>query len=126
MTIEAKGAPDHVSLTGIRWGTYQALLEDLGDRRLRLTFDSGDLEISAREMRHEWYSRLLCRFDGRRLSAWALGSGDEYDEAPTSLAFPFLRVKDLLPFLRRAKKTDETTVVREFLAWVRQNLSAGA
>ena len=38
---------DHESvlLHGVRWSTYIALLEDMGNRHIRLTYDNGSLEI---------------------------------------------------------------------------------
>ncbi len=51
---------ERVLLDGIRWSTYEALLEDLGDRHIRLTYDRGSLEImtlsaAARiRPRHAW------------------------------------------------------------------------
>jgi len=39
--------------------TYQALLDDLGDRRIRLTYDRGNLEIMAPQFRHESYAGVL-------------------------------------------------------------------
>jgi Uma2 family endonuclease len=43
----------------VRWQTYQALLDDLGDRRIRLTYDRGVLEIMAPQFRHESYAGVL-------------------------------------------------------------------
>jgi Uma2 family endonuclease len=52
-----------VLLTGIRWPTYAALLEDLGDRPIRLTYDRGSLEIMAPSFRPEgtakWIGQLV-------------------------------------------------------------------
>jgi Uma2 family endonuclease len=50
-----------VVLEGIRWQTYQALLEDLGDRPIHLTFDRGRLEIMTLSVSHESYKSLLGR-----------------------------------------------------------------
>jgi Uma2 family endonuclease len=50
-----------VLLPGIRWRTYEALLEDLGDRHIRLTYDRGSLEIRAPLFRHESYAGVLGR-----------------------------------------------------------------
>lgn len=46
-------------LDGVRWQTYQALLEDLGGRRIRLTYDHGTLEIMTPQFRHESYAGVL-------------------------------------------------------------------
>jgi Uma2 family endonuclease len=48
-----------VVLDGVRWQTYQALLDDLGDRHIRLTYDRGTLEIMAPQFRHERYAGVL-------------------------------------------------------------------
>jgi Uma2 family endonuclease len=53
---------EHVLLTGIRWETYQALLADLGDRPIHLTYDRGSLEIMTLSSAHETYKTLLGRF----------------------------------------------------------------
>jgi Uma2 family endonuclease len=54
-------AEQRVLLTGIRWQTYEALLEDLGDRHVFLTYDRGTLEIMAPLFRHESYTAVLGR-----------------------------------------------------------------
>ncbi len=48
-----------VVLPGVRWQTYEALLNDLGNRRFRLTYDRGNLEIMAPQFRHESYAGAL-------------------------------------------------------------------
>lgn len=48
-----------VVLHGVRWQTYQALLHDLGDRHIFLTYDRGTLEIMAPLFRHERYAEVL-------------------------------------------------------------------
>ncbi len=48
-----------VVLDGVRWQTYQALREDLGDRHIYLTYDRGVLEIMAPLYRHESYAEAL-------------------------------------------------------------------
>jgi len=50
-----------VLLRGIRWETYEALLLDLDNSSIRLTYDRGSLEIMAPLFRHENYSGLLGR-----------------------------------------------------------------
>jgi Uma2 family endonuclease len=53
---------ERVVLEGIRWQTYQAILEDIGDRPIHHTFDRGRLEIMTLSAAHEGYKRLLGRF----------------------------------------------------------------
>jgi Uma2 family endonuclease len=52
-------SPDHLVLENVRWRTYLMLLKDVGDGHVRLTFDSGRLEIMAPSFRHESFSFLL-------------------------------------------------------------------
>ncbi len=52
---------EYVLLHGVRWTTYVALLEDMGNRHIRLTYDNGDLEIMTVSPRHEWSKTLLGR-----------------------------------------------------------------
>lgn len=51
-----------VQLSGISWQTYQALLSELSDRRLRLTYNQGNLEIMVPSPEHEFYKTLMGRF----------------------------------------------------------------
>jgi Uma2 family endonuclease len=48
-----------ILLTGIRWQTYEALLADIGDRAIRLTYDRGNLEIMSPVYRHEITTRWI-------------------------------------------------------------------
>jgi hypothetical protein len=46
MTATLLAPPDEIiRLTGISWTTYETLLEELSDRRLRLTYNHGNLEM---------------------------------------------------------------------------------
>lgn len=51
-----------IELTGISWNTYEALLQELSDRRLRLTYYKGYLEIMTPSPEHENYKRVVGRF----------------------------------------------------------------
>nr|WP_290228380.1 Uma2 family endonuclease [Trichocoleus desertorum] len=51
-----------VQLSGISWQTYQALLSELSDRRLCLTYNQGNLEIMVPSPEHEFYKTLMGRF----------------------------------------------------------------
>jgi Uma2 family endonuclease len=55
------GENESVLLHGVRWSTYEALLEDMGDRHIRLTYDNGDLEIMTLSARHERSKKLIGR-----------------------------------------------------------------
>lgn len=51
-----------ITLNGVSWQTYQALLNDLGDQRSsRLVYDQGILEIIMPSELHEIINRLLDR-----------------------------------------------------------------
>jgi Uma2 family endonuclease len=49
-------ADTRLLLRGIRWSTYRAILDDIGDSRLRLTYDRGRLEFMSPGREHEVYS----------------------------------------------------------------------
>jgi len=52
---------EYVLLHGVRWSTYEALLRDMGDRHIRLTYDNGSLEIMTLWLRHERSKTLIRR-----------------------------------------------------------------
>lgn len=63
MTATRIAPPDEIiHLSGISWKTYETLLEDLSDRRLRLTYNRGNLEIMAPSPEHELSKEVLGRF----------------------------------------------------------------
>ena len=74
--------------------------------------------------RQEIYARLqvpeLWRYDGTALQALALNESGEYGPIETSLAFPFLTVADLQPFLVIDEPATETRIVLRFREWVNQ------
>jgi Uma2 family endonuclease len=51
-----------IHLSGISWRTYETLLDELSDRRLRLTYNRGNLEIMAPSPEHELGKEVLGRF----------------------------------------------------------------
>jgi Uma2 family endonuclease len=52
-----------IHLSGISWQTYETLLAELNDsRRLRLTYNRGNLEIMAPSPEHEIYKKTMGRF----------------------------------------------------------------
>jgi Uma2 family endonuclease len=55
------GEFERITMDGIRWSTYEALLEDLDGRGIRLTYDRGRLEIMTLSTPHEWSKTLLAR-----------------------------------------------------------------
>ncbi|MEM9275660.1 MAG: Uma2 family endonuclease [Cyanobacteria bacterium P01_F01_bin.143] len=63
MTATIIAPPEEIiHLSGISWQTYETLLEELSDRRLRLTYNRGNLEIMAPSPEHEFNKTLMGRF----------------------------------------------------------------
>lgn len=80
MTRKTLRQPEQIiQLSGISWQTYQTLLGELSERRLRLTYNRGILEIMAPSPEHEIYKKLASRFvetiaEELRMSIYPLGS----------------------------------------------------
>jgi Uma2 family endonuclease len=58
MSGATRNKPDdgqRLVMHGIDWDRYEKLLDALGDRPMRLTFDRGTLEIMAPSWDHEWW-----------------------------------------------------------------------
>lgn len=63
MTATLLAPPEQIiNLSGISWQTYEILLEELSDRRLRLTYNHGNLEIMAPSPEHERFKKVAGRF----------------------------------------------------------------
>ncbi|MFM6060254.1 MAG: Uma2 family endonuclease [Microcystis aeruginosa] len=63
MTAKVIAPPaEIINLSGISWETYETLLEELNNRRLRLTYNRGTLEIMAPSPEHELTKEVLGRF----------------------------------------------------------------
>jgi Uma2 family endonuclease len=63
MTATLLTPPDEmIHLSGISWQTYETLLKELSDRRLRLTYNRGTLEIMTPSPEHELGKEVLGRF----------------------------------------------------------------
>lgn len=63
MTATLTQPIERVQLSGISWQTYEALLTELSrDRRLRLTYNRGNLEIMVPSPEHERYKEVMGRF----------------------------------------------------------------
>jgi Uma2 family endonuclease len=68
-----------IHLSGISWKTYETLLEELSDRRFRLTYNRGNLEIMSPSPEHELSKEVLGRFietiaEELKVSIYPLGS----------------------------------------------------
>jgi len=62
----------------------------------------------------------IWRYDGKSLVCLLLRK-DDYAPSEFSLAFPKLRVADLLPFIRIAEeKSDQNASLKAFRAWLRK------
>jgi Uma2 family endonuclease len=209
-TVETKTVPisgeERLLLTGISWDFYLRFCDELEGRRIRLTYDRGDMEIMITKRPHEFYKKLLAklveqlvlelnipvssggsmtfqradlqrgiepdecwwiahesqlrgvrefdaqrdpppdlaveieitsslvkrvgiyaalrvpeiwRFNGTTLQFSALQEDGSYQSSEYSLAFPFLKPEHLTPFLQIDAKKDETTRLREFVSWLR-------
>ena len=64
----------------------------------------------------------IWRFNVNRLEVLLLGSDGAYSISRTSLALPFLPIDQLERFLHLSVTTPETTLVRSFHEWVKQNI----
>ena len=63
MTLQTLAPPEQiVQLSGISWQTYEALLAEIGDRQIRLTYNRGNLEIMVPSPEHERFKEVLGRF----------------------------------------------------------------
>jgi Uma2 family endonuclease len=49
-------------LHNVSWDEYEAILRQFEERRLRITYDRGTLEIMTRSLKHELYCELLAHF----------------------------------------------------------------
>lgn len=62
------------------------------------------------------------RSDGESLQINVLASNGKYRERQQSRAFPFLPMKKVQNFLKQAATVDETTLMRSFMKWVRDEI----
>src|SRR4051794_17672469 len=46
----------------VGWGEYEAMLKIVGERRVRVTYDGGTMEVSMPSQRHEQVAQLLGLF----------------------------------------------------------------
>lgn len=62
MVTQTSTQVEQIQLSGISWNTYETLLKELSDRRLRLTYNRGKLEIMVPSPEHERYKKIVGRF----------------------------------------------------------------
>ena len=67
----------------------------------------------------------IWRFDGTAITFYRRNDAGQYDQTERSCAFPFLRSADVTRFLDRRSCEDETTLVRAFATWVRDQSGTG-
>lgn len=65
----------------------------------------------------------IWRHNGKRLRFCVLQADGSYQDSDTSRAFPFLKSSDLEPFLVRSESVDETSQLRGFVNWLREQNS---
>lgn len=66
----------------------------------------------------------IWRFDGQQLRVYHLVDGS-YVEADHSRHFPFLPLAEMQVFLLRRNNMDETSLIRSFRQWVRDQIARG-
>jgi Uma2 family endonuclease len=67
----------------------------------------------------------LWRLDGQTLRVYILQPDGQYALSDRSAAFPFLPLAEIVRFLQLSDTMDETSLVRSFRAWVRDQIAAG-
>jgi Uma2 family endonuclease len=65
------------------------------------------------------------RYDGEELQAYLLGPDGKYAVSPTSRHFPFLRMVEVVAFLQMRTEMSDTSLVRAFREWVRNQQAIG-
>lgn len=89
-------------LAGVSWDQYEAILDLFSDRRLRLTYDRGTLEIMSPSSLHEWYKEVLANL----VRSLAAGLKIDY------VSFGSLRCKDQL--LAHGVEPDASFVIASY------------
>jgi Uma2 family endonuclease len=67
----------------------------------------------------------IWRLEGQALTFYALGTNRQYASVAHSPTFRFVKPADLLRFLALRATRDDTTVARQFRAWVRRKRRGG-
>jgi Uma2 family endonuclease len=89
-----------------------------------------EVDISRSSLdRLEIYAKLripeVWRCDDERLRVYRRRRTGRYEEVERSRYFPKLNPNDLVTFLRRRGEVDENSLVKEFRAWVRDQIARG-
>ena len=64
----------------------------------------------------------IWRHDGERLTILIRTADGDYEPAPRSAALPMLPIVEVERVICRLEKVDYTTLMHEFVTWVRENL----
>jgi len=67
----------------------------------------------------------IWRYDGQSIQVLLLSSDGTYQPSSVSKALPMVPVGELARFLEKRHTVDETTLLFEFLQWVREQQAAG-
>lgn len=65
------------------------------------------------------------RYDGEKILVYQLGADGQYIRVERSPHFPFLPINEVEAFLKRRTEMDETSLVRAFRQWVREQIAKG-
>ena len=84
-----------------------------------------EIDIASKSVsRQPIYAKLgvaeIWRYDGQTLAALALMEGGSYTTIQQSRSFPFLTVADLQPFIAASETQSESSAVRAFVDWLRE------
>lgn len=82
--------------------------------------------INRTEIYGQFGVQELWVYDGANLSSLHRQSDGTYLEADHSLAFPFLDVSLLIPFLAMGSTVGETSILKQFIAWLDSQNFPGA
>src|ERR1700730_1495104 len=61
MVAVSEKQPQHMVLSGITWNTFERILDEMGERHFRVTYDNGDLEFRTLSYEHENYGSWIAR-----------------------------------------------------------------
>jgi Uma2 family endonuclease len=109
---------------------FQNLARIRGKKRIDLTRDPVPDLVLEVEVTRSLLDRIaiyaalgvpeLWRFDGAKLRVYRLDAKGRYKEQKRSPTLPHLPVQELVHFVRIGEGENETTMLRQFRAWVRE------
>lgn len=113
-------APSRVVLHDIRWETFEALLEVLGEGRARIAYDRGTLELMSPSQKHEWLKRLI----GRLIETFTEELGIDILSCGSTTLKSFLKKRGVEPD-ECYYVQNEPAVRGAFRSWVRDRFGTG-